>query len=200
MGICRRNLFGENPVKADLPGVVRQVQQPLPRFQLPAEFSVHLLVQLHIQDVVQHLGQFRKADLPLEGRKVQIVPQDGELQSRKHRILSGSDLLPEHREPLQHEPVGVDLLLAEPVDVQAVVLVKKLRRLGTEPGSADTLRRCQVHLHHILGKGHGLLLRAQGTDQLYIPPQVTQQAVRVDGNAHTFSFRTSFFRAWGASR
>ena len=141
------DFLGKQPVKANFSGVVRQVQQLFSFLQLAAEGAVNLLIQLHVQGLVQHVRQLVEADLPPESGKVQVVPQNGKLQSRQHRVIRsgnpGADVL----HPLQHEPVGLRLFLAEPVQGQTVVLVEKLRYLGIEPGGADVCRGLQIHPH-----------------------------------------------------
>ena len=144
--------------------------------------------------------QLVKANLALKGGKIQVIAQNGELKSRQHRVRSGMDLLPDHVQPGHHEGVGVDLLLAEAVQIQAVVFMEQLSRPGAEPGAAHIPGSLQVHPQQVPDKVHGLLLGTQGPGQLRVALQVAQQAFGIDGYAHTFSFMTIFLKAWGWSR
>jgi hypothetical protein len=55
--------LGEDPVEADLTGVVRQIEQLAAPLQLRTEVYITLFVQLHFQRGFQHFLQLLEADL-----------------------------------------------------------------------------------------------------------------------------------------
>jgi len=202
MRISLCDFLGENPVEADFTGIVRQVQQLLPCFQLRAEVDINFLIQLQVEGLVQHLLQLLKAYLTLEGSKVQIVAQDGKLQAREHRIRGVFHLLPDQIQTFQDELVGKFFFFLHPVQRQAVVLQHQVSHGGVEPGRRDAFRSVQIQAHQILGKSHSLLFCAQRFNHLQISPEVAQKTLGVNGEAHqlTFSFTTTLTKSLGTSR
>ena len=202
MGIFLCDFLGKNPVKADFSGVIRQIQQLFAALQFFAELPVHILIQLEVEGGIQHLIQFLKAYLALKGGKIQIVAQNGKLQTRKHRIFCRFHLLPDQIQALQNEPVGQLLFLLHPVQGQTVMLQHQIRGLGIEPGRGNAFGRFQIQAHQILSKGHGLGFRAQRFDGFQISPEVAQKTLGINGETHyfTFSFTTTFTKSLGTSR
>ena len=101
--------------------------------------------------------------------------------------------------PLQHKPVGVQLLLTEAVDFQAVHLMEQIRHLGPKPGRGDILRGGQIHLHDFFQKDRGLGLRPQGAHQLGVPAQIALDAIGIHGKTHSAPSCSSRIKSSGES-
>ena len=112
-----------------------------------------------------------------------VIAQDRQLQSGIYRIRGSFRGLTEHIHPFQDECIGFFLFLAEPVNGQTVVFQQQIRCLGRKPGRGDPLRGCQIHLHQISGKGHGLFFRSVLSGQFQIPLEMAHKALGINGNA-----------------
>ena len=141
-------------------------------------------VQLHILGGIQHFGECFKADLPLKGGKVQIIAQNGKLEPGKQRVGGLLHPLADGLHVAQHQGIGVQLFLPEPIQTQAVPLMEQPGNFGGEPGGGHVCRPVQVQLHQLPGKVHGLLVGAQGSHGGDVAPEAALQAGGVHGNTH----------------
>ena len=184
-------VLAQQPVEADLPGVVREIQQVFAFPQLLPEAMVRLPVQVHVFGIFQHFIQLFKCQFSLQSGKIDIISQNGELQCRKKRVLGCFDAPADARQPFQHEFVGIRLFLTEPVRIQAVILLKKSRRAGGQQGGGGPGHGgIQVKLHQLPGKGRSRGLIPQGTGGGHVAPVVAAVAERIQFDTHTFNFTT----------
>ena len=144
--------------------------------------------------------QLFKADLPLQGRKIKVIAQNGKLQPGIDRVGRCLCPPPDLIQPGQDKAVGRFLFRPEAIRVQAVHLPEQLRRMGRQPWGGNPFRRIQIQLHQRLCKGRGLFFGAETARRFQIAAQVALHAPGIKGDAHTFSLTTTFTKSLGTSR
>ena len=79
------------------------------------------------------------------------------------------------------------------------MLVEQIVDIGHEPGGRHIGGAFQIQPHQIPGEGHGPFIVAVAPGHLHLPPQLADQALRVETD-HTFSLTTTFTKSLGTSR
>ena len=198
MGILLLNFLRKNPVEADLTGVVRQVQQGPGSLQIPAELLEALPAGVHVFEFIEHTVQLFEADFALQCGKVNIIAQNGHLQTCKQGIGGFFHTLANGVHPFQHEAVGHLLFLGEAVGGEVIVLMQEHVDLVGEPGGGHILRGLAVHFHQVTGKIQGLIV-AQFPGDLHLTAHLAHQAFSIKFD-HTASFTTILTKSLGTSR
>ena len=177
----------ENPIEADLAGIVRQVQQAPSLMKIGTEGLE--IVPIHLDGVehFQHFVQLFKADLPLKGGKIDVIAQNCPLQARIEGICRRTHHGLNPVEAFHHILIAQPLFLGEAVIGKAKIFGEELCDIGGIVGRRHLGGALAEDTHQIPGEGRHLLLTAELSGSIRVPLEQAQNALVVQSHTRTSS-------------